>query len=103
MCLVWYVRCGVRWYVCVDVPPSSAPSPREHLCECMNRTTHHCAEHRALQAQTIHRYMRGACIRLLPPIDPESSSVEGQNGGSDLLVSKNRPLVVERRGRGAER
>ena len=39
MCVGGYVRCGVKWYVCVGVPPSSASFLREHLCECMNRTT----------------------------------------------------------------
>ena len=30
----------------------------EHLCECMNRTTQHCANHRTLQAETISRHAR---------------------------------------------
>ena len=33
---------------------------REHLCECTNRTTQHCANHRTLQAETISRHARSA-------------------------------------------
>ena len=48
------------WGEVVGVCPSSAPFLCELLCECMDKTVKHFAEHRALQAQIIHRDVRGA-------------------------------------------